>query len=366
MLVVLGGEVSKHVNVELGSNSATRTPNVVNVGFESFPTVSEAHGTHYPASANEGNMNDDDTNVGLTLADNIPRMSSYANVTGVPSRKALNFCTLFTTVGNRVDVVVSVESIITISECSIYGFDVVLENGPWFIRNNPLILKSGIRIEDGLSTIATKLGTPLMLDSYTSDMCIQSWGMLSYDRALIKVRADGELKDNIVVAMPKLVMEGFNRDECPKNIDSDVVKNMKCLAMLLEVFRSNKKKDVEPTIEVSNSNPFDVLNSFENDVDLGTKMLIIDEKVTLVDDVGKPLSNVDSSGDHDSEDEKTYENDDYDFHPYDDDMYEGHDIPDKIQAICDRISKFEVENDSLHITLRSKEPLKFCFVERCA
>ncbi|GKD81381.1 hypothetical protein Tco_1348220, partial [Tanacetum coccineum] len=30
----------------------------------------------------------------------------------------------------------------------------------------------------------------------------------------------------------------------------------------------NKKKDVEPTIEVSNSNPFDVLNSIENDVDL--------------------------------------------------------------------------------------------------
>ncbi|GJU66837.1 putative reverse transcriptase domain-containing protein [Tanacetum coccineum] len=28
---------------------------------------------------------------------------------------------------------------------------------------------------DGLSAIATKLGTPLMLDSYTSDMCMQSW-----------------------------------------------------------------------------------------------------------------------------------------------------------------------------------------------
>ncbi|GKA23835.1 hypothetical protein Tco_1231656 [Tanacetum coccineum] len=28
--------------------------------------------------------------------------------------------------------------------------------------------------EDGLSVIATKLGTPLMLDSYTSDLCMQS------------------------------------------------------------------------------------------------------------------------------------------------------------------------------------------------
>ncbi|GJV68905.1 hypothetical protein Tco_1484414 [Tanacetum coccineum] len=32
----------------------------------------------------------------------------------------------------------------------------------------------------------------------------------------------------------------------------------------------NKKKGVEPTIEVSNSNPFDVLNSVVNDVEFGT------------------------------------------------------------------------------------------------
>ncbi|GKD26816.1 hypothetical protein Tco_1233030, partial [Tanacetum coccineum] len=31
--------------------------------------------------------------------------------------------------------------------------------------------------------------------------------------------------------------------------------------------------------------------------------LIIDEKVTIVDDEGKPLAKIDSSGDHDSEDE---------------------------------------------------------------
>ncbi|GKE43400.1 hypothetical protein Tco_1470684, partial [Tanacetum coccineum] len=51
-------EVSKHVNVTLGSNSATRTHNIVNAGLESFPTVSEAHGIHTPTSANKVNMND--------------------------------------------------------------------------------------------------------------------------------------------------------------------------------------------------------------------------------------------------------------------------------------------------------------------
>ncbi|GKG49780.1 hypothetical protein Tco_0518554, partial [Tanacetum coccineum] len=56
---------------------------------------------------------------------------------------------------------------------------------------------------DGLSVISTKLVTPLMLDSYTSDMFMQ------YARAMIKLRADVELKDNIVAAMPKITGEGY-------------------------------------------------------------------------------------------------------------------------------------------------------------
>ncbi|GJY61827.1 hypothetical protein Tco_0462484 [Tanacetum coccineum] len=220
------------------------------------------------------------------------------------------------------------------------GLDAMLKNGPWFIRNNPLILKKWnpdvsllkedvgnlpvwVKLyfvpmttfsKDGLSAIDTKLGTPLMLDSYTSDMCIQSWGS------------------------------------------------------------GNKKKDAEPIIEVSNSNPFDVLNSVENDADLGTnggasnlaskkanssgssfwnvdsssisttpiiekidkiERIIIDGKVTLVDDEGKPLTRVDSSGDHDSEDEvASVDNDMANFLASKDVGY-GQDILDKIQDICD-------------------------------
>ncbi|GJV67413.1 copia protein [Tanacetum coccineum] len=117
---------------------------------------------------------------------------------------------------------------------SMDGLDVMLENGPWFIRNNSIILKKWhpdenllkedvntvpvwVRLhsvpvtafsEDGLSAVATKLGTPLILDSYTSDMCMQSWGWSSYARVMIELRADVELKDNIVVAMPKITREG--------------------------------------------------------------------------------------------------------------------------------------------------------------
>ncbi|GKC28594.1 hypothetical protein Tco_1035888, partial [Tanacetum coccineum] len=133
-----------------------------------------------------------------------------------------------------------------------------------------------------------------------------------------------------------------------------------------------KKKGVEPTKEVSNSNPFDVINSIVNDEELGglqiwlLEKLIIEEKVTLVDDDGKPLKKVDYPKDHDSDDEvwsvdndmtrstatetvgfgtkslleqwtDSYVNGDYDEDPYDDAMYERQDLPDKLQDICDNL-----------------------------
>ncbi|GKE24402.1 copia protein [Tanacetum coccineum] len=106
---------------------------------------------------------------------------------------------------------------------------------PWFIRNSPLILKkwdpdvnlfkediSNVSVyvklhgvpmtefnKDGFSAIATKLDTPLILDSYTSTCAFNPLGWSSYTREMIKLQADEELKDTIVVAMPKLVGKGF-------------------------------------------------------------------------------------------------------------------------------------------------------------
>nr|GEY45881.1 hypothetical protein [Tanacetum cinerariifolium] len=156
---------------------------------------------------------------------------------------------------------------------------------------------------------------------------------------MIKVWAAIELKDNIVVVMPKLVGEGFYTCNVHveykwKPLDVSKKNNVSTSA--------NKKKNVKPTKEVSKSNSFDVLNSVKNDVDLGTsggtsnltskkanssrssfwnadssgtsttlivekinkmKRLIIDGMATLVDDDGKLLTMVVSSSDHDSEDE---------------------------------------------------------------
>ena len=44
--------------------------------------------------------------------------------------------------------------------------------------------------ENGTSMIATKLGKPVMLDTYTSTMCSESRGRNSYARALIEVTSD--------------------------------------------------------------------------------------------------------------------------------------------------------------------------------
>nr|GEU73503.1 hypothetical protein [Tanacetum cinerariifolium] len=63
--------------------------------------------------------------------------------------------------------------------------------------------------EYGLSAIISKLDTPMLLDSYTSTMCTNSWGMSSYARAMVELRADVELKNTLVVAILKFLGEGY-------------------------------------------------------------------------------------------------------------------------------------------------------------
>ncbi|GKC14268.1 retrotransposon protein, putative, ty1-copia subclass [Tanacetum coccineum] len=362
---------------------------------------------------------------------------------------------------------------------SMDGLNAMLENGLWFIRSHPIILKKwnpdvnllkedvenvpvwvklhGVPVtafsEDGLSVIATKLGTPIMLDSYTTDMCLQSWGMSSYGRVMIELRADVELKDNIVVAMPKNNGKGFytcnvrveyewkpprcayckifghTQVECPKNPNlgaragetkkkkpSQAPKGIpvgpKMAFKPNQEYRpvpekntanssGNKKKGVDSTNKVCDSNPFEVLYSVDNDVEVGTnggtsnldknednssgssfwnvensstgttpimdkikkfENLVIDGQAILVDEAGNPLKKVEYP-DHDEvasvdndmacslASERTgfgtqslleqwrdsYGNGNYDEDPYDDDMYEGQDLSEEIQTICDKL-----------------------------
>ncbi|GJY39916.1 zinc finger, CCHC-type containing protein [Tanacetum coccineum] len=287
-----------------------------------------------------------------TTAGNAPDKSLYANVTGKPSGKKLNIRTLFTPGANEIDVVVLVESIRAISERfantsyyfflgkrvaypivanyvrntwgSMDGLDSMLENGLWFIQNNPLILKKWHLDKNLLKEDVSFV--PVWVKLHGVPVTAFSKDGLSV--IVIKL-ADVELKDNIVMAMPKITEEGH------------YICNV-CVEYEWKPPSGNKKKGVEPTIQVSNSNPFEVINSVDNDEDLGTnrgttnlvnngatssgssfmnvdnsstgtapiidkirkfKELLTSRQAILVDEAGNPLKKVEFLGDYESEDE---------------------------------------------------------------
>ncbi|GKB99487.1 RNA-directed DNA polymerase, eukaryota, reverse transcriptase zinc-binding domain protein [Tanacetum coccineum] len=321
-------------------------------------------------------MNTEDVNVGQTP--NNPTVNpkpdtSYANLfTAGPSRKAMNFRILFT-LGetglmwlfrwNLLELLVHgllIRYMDSFWESdSQDGLNAMLENGPWFIRSHPIILKKwnpdvnllkedvgnvpvwvklhGVPVtafsKDGLSAIATKL-------------------------AMIELRADVELKDTTVVECPKNPGLGAGASEtknpkktsqAPKGFPIGPKMAFKPNQEYRPVTKkhtanssSNKKKGVNSTSKVSDSNLFEVLNSVDNDVEMGTNRgtsnldkigvnssgssfwnvknsststtpimdkigkfedLIIDGKATLVDEAGNPMKKVEYLGDNDSEDE---------------------------------------------------------------
>ncbi|GJV09272.1 cytokinin dehydrogenase 3-like protein [Tanacetum coccineum] len=263
-----------------------------------------------------------------TTAGNAPGKSSYANITSKQSGKKVNVRTLFTPGGNRIDVVVSVDSIRAISKRfanTAYGFFLgkkvgypVVANYKWHPDENLLkedvsnvlvwVKLYGVLVmafsEDGLSAISTKLGTPLMLDSYTCDMCMQSWGRSSYARVMVELKADVELKDNIVVYRPvtKKPNAGSSGD---------------------------KKKGVEPTIK----NPLIPTGIVKNDSEVE---LVFDETTNLRTLMSGKDGNDKGYGTNSllKQWRDSYpDNDDYDV--YDDDMYENHDLFKHLQSICD-------------------------------
>ncbi|GJU91396.1 hypothetical protein Tco_1303819 [Tanacetum coccineum] len=68
---------------------------------------------------------------------------------------------------------------------------------------------------DGLSMIATKLCKPMMLDSYTNTMCLESWSRSSYARAMVEVNAKKYIIKEMVVAVvraEKVVEQNVDQD----------------------------------------------------------------------------------------------------------------------------------------------------------
>nr|GFA11084.1 hypothetical protein [Tanacetum cinerariifolium] len=160
-----------------------------------------------------------------------PNTKSFVNVVmGTKPNSKINFRTLFNEerVENS-DFVLPIENFSTTR-----GLEQVMEQGPWLIRNQPLILtqwtpnlnleKNKVKkvpvwvkihkvpvvaySEDGHSLIGTQIDKPVMLDAFTSSMYTEVWGRMGFARALIEVDADRNLKVEVVMAVPRLEGEG--------------------------------------------------------------------------------------------------------------------------------------------------------------
>ncbi|GKB68750.1 zinc knuckle CX2CX4HX4C containing protein [Tanacetum coccineum] len=131
------------------------------------------------------------------------------------------------------------------------GLEDVIENGPWMIRKSPIILKKWtmntrlckdeltripvwVKIhdvpiqvfsEDGLSIIASQIGKPIMLDSYISSMCIESWGRSSFARCLIEINVDDVLKESLTIGVPLIEGSRFTIESVliPTNVVTPIV-----------------------------------------------------------------------------------------------------------------------------------------------
>ncbi|GJT46364.1 RNA-directed DNA polymerase, eukaryota [Tanacetum coccineum] len=212
------------------------------------------------------------SNVGNSLspAGNAPNSISFVTkVTGNTSQKTVNFRPLFTPARNGVDVHVPKES---------FGFkegmEAMLESSPWLIRNVPLILKqwtpdANIMKEDVFNIHVWVKFHDVPITAFTEDGA-------SYARAMIELKADVDLRDTIVVTVPKFSGEGFTTsiinveyewahprcseckvfghflDDCPKKIVSDKSNNSKM----------SRQPARGPSVQTANKATTPILNSF--------------------------------------------------------------------------------------------------------
>ncbi|GJT86760.1 zinc knuckle CX2CX4HX4C containing protein, partial [Tanacetum coccineum] len=178
------------------------------------------------------------------------------------------------------------------------GMDRVLENGSWLIRLVPLILniwspntilkKGEITLasvwvklhnmpivaysEIGLSLITTKMGHPLMLDTYTSDMCLNPWGRNTYARALIEVSVANALLDSIVVPNPLPNCKGHTLETIeieyewkPPRSEEEWSSNVKSTSHTTKDGDMPSTSRARTDLNTPMSNPFDVLSTVSQD-----------------------------------------------------------------------------------------------------
>ncbi|GJY53630.1 hypothetical protein Tco_0445294 [Tanacetum coccineum] len=166
------------------------------------------------------------------------KLISYAGAAGASIKDQTNvnsnFCTLVTDpVFDGVNVFIPrkvIKKVSTLFEYTLYGYftgkRMPFPMVEYYARNNwvkhrlkrimmnskgffSLNLILGL---DGISLIAMFIGKLVMLYSYTSSMCNESWGRSSFARCLIEVNSEADLVDVVTIGIPSLSGDGFTKE----------------------------------------------------------------------------------------------------------------------------------------------------------
>ncbi|GJY04486.1 zinc knuckle CX2CX4HX4C containing protein [Tanacetum coccineum] len=210
------------------------------------------------------------------------------------------------------------------------GMEAILESGAWLIRNVSLILKEwtldvNIMKEDVCNILVWVKFCDVPITAFIED------GRASFARAMIELKADVELRDTIVVFVPKFsslvsTKKAAKAKGNPKVQTTHTLNSFDVLSTLVdeEERGGNQTPSTNATRVVSRINELEI------------KML--DRKLVLVDENGKPLEikfpNDETSRYMSSTGGGGLFEDDLDFY----DGYEAqvYNLPEQMQTFCDQ------------------------------
>ncbi|GKB39374.1 hypothetical protein Tco_0884316 [Tanacetum coccineum] len=143
--------------------------------------------------------------------DGLPRSPYFASFLQEESNKRkVNFRTLEMKQIELADVLIPMLSVLEVQfEYTLYGYFLGMKVA--FLVVDGYILNSWKKYgvtRDGLSAIATRLGTPIILYLCNITQCMQSWERMNYARTLVDIMVDQALKDTMVISVPNPIGNG--------------------------------------------------------------------------------------------------------------------------------------------------------------
>ncbi|GJR43895.1 retrovirus-related pol polyprotein from transposon 17.6 [Tanacetum coccineum] len=184
------------------------------------------------------------------------------------------------------------------------GMENVLENGPWLIRKVPL---GDVIIHKWTVYYLEEIGKPIMLDSYTSNMCLHSWGRSTYARALIEISAEDAFKESLVIAIPSSDNEGHSLATIEIEYEWTPPRCSTCKIFDHVNDKCPKLPKVVPNVDVTNDGFTEVrhLNRKRNRVQMLRRSILVDSSKNMLDTTKVTTTNAFSALSMEDDDKET-------------------------------------------------------------